>query len=174
MQDKCVAKLGISARLNRICAARTSDETANRKLYLSFTATAPNTMTAKASGNSPYGSRKYQDIDDYHSAQEPFIKERLAMLRAAIHAAVPGLTETISYNMPTFRLRTNLVYYAVHKNHIGFYPTSGPLKAFAHNLEKFKHSKGAVQFPHSGPLPLELVRDMVQFRATEDLSKLKD
>jgi len=38
------------------------------------------------------------------------------MLRAAIHAAVPGLTETISYNMPTFRLRTNLVYYAVHKN----------------------------------------------------------
>ena len=131
-------------------------------------------MTAKASGNAPYGSRKYQDIDDYHSAQEPFIKERLAMLRAAIHAAVPGLTETISYNMPTFRLRTNLVYYAVHKNHIGFYPTSGPLKAFAHNLEKFKHSKGAVQFPHTGPLPLELVRDMVQFRATEDLSKLKD
>jgi uncharacterized protein YdhG (YjbR/CyaY superfamily) len=171
MQDKCVAKLGISARLNRICAARTSDETANRKLYHSFTATAPNTMTAKAPGNSPYGSRKYQDIDDYHSAQEPFIKEKLAMLRAAIHAAVPGLTETISYNMPTFRLRTNLVYYAVHKNHIGFYPTSGPLKAFANNLEKFKHSKGAVQFPHTGPLPLELVRVMVQFRAAEDQSK---
>lgn len=173
MQDKCVAKLGISARLNRICADRTSDETAIRKLYRSFTATTPDTMTAKASGNSPYGSRKYQDIDDYHSAHEPFIRERLAMLRAAIHAAVPGLTETISYNMPTFRLRTNLVYYAVHKNHIGFYPTSGPLKAFAHNLEKFKHSKGAVQFPHNELLPLELVRNMVKFRATEDSHKLK-
>lgn len=130
-------------------------------------------MTEHASGKSPYGSRKFDSIDDYHSVHEPAVRERLELLRQCIHSAVPGLQETISYNMPAFRLRTNLVYYAVHKHHIGFYPTAGPMIAFAERLKDFRHSKGAVQFPHDQPLPLDFVEDMVRFRALEDREKTK-
>jgi uncharacterized protein YdhG (YjbR/CyaY superfamily) len=128
-----------------------------------------------AEGNkskSPYGSRKFTDIDDYHAVWEPEIRARLEILRQTIHEAVPGLRETISYNMPAFRLRTNLVYYAVHQQHIGFYPTAAPIQAFSDRLAAFKFSKGAVQFPHDQALPFDLVKDMVQFRAIGD-KKLK-
>lgn len=125
-------------------------------------------MTDPASGKSPYGSRKFISIDEYHAFHDAFISDRLNLLRQAIHAAVPGLKETISYNMPAFRLRTNLVYYAVHKQHIGFYPTAAPMVAFAEQLKDFRHSKGAIQFPHNQPLPLDLVQDIVRFRANSD------
>jgi uncharacterized protein YdhG (YjbR/CyaY superfamily) len=128
-------------------------------------------MTEQPKGNSPYGNRKFKSVDAYHAAQEPSVRERLEMLRQCIHEAVPGLQETISYNMPAFRLRTNLVYYMVHKNHIGFYPTSEPMRVFADRLSEWKHSKGAIQFPHAQDLPFELVRDIVQFRAQNDRLK---
>jgi uncharacterized protein YdhG (YjbR/CyaY superfamily) len=125
-------------------------------------------MTEQPKANSPYGNRKFESVDAYHDAQEPSVRERLELLRQTIHQAVSGLKETISYNMPAFRMRTNLVYYMVHKNHIGFYPTSEPMRVFAERLSEWKHSKGAIQFPHDKPLPLELVRDIVRFRAAAD------
>jgi len=128
-------------------------------------------MARQTSDNSPYGNEKFKDIDTYHGRQSAEIRLRLDALRQCIHEAVPGLQETISYNMPAFRLRTNLVYYMVHKNHIGFYPTNEPVRVFADRLQDWVHSKGAIQFPHNKPLPLELVRDIVRFRAEADRAK---
>ncbi len=40
-----------------------------------------------------------------------------------IKEAAPQVTEVISYGMPAFKINRGVVYFALYKNHIGFYPT---------------------------------------------------
>ena len=75
--------------------------------------------------------------------------------------------------MPTFYLKGNLVHFAAHKNHIGFYPTPSAIQAFESELSKYESSKGAVQFPMDKSLPLKLITKIVKFRVAENLKKQK-
>jgi len=111
---------------------------------------------------------EYKDIDEYIASQPPNFQEKLEQLRQAIKQAAPGATETISYGMPAFRQNKVLVYYALNKEHIGFYPTPTPIAYFQKELEKYKTSKGAIQFPLNEPLPLALIKKIVRFRVAED------
>lgn len=111
---------------------------------------------------------KFRDIDEYHSSFPADIRKILQELRQAIKQAAPKETETISYGMPAFRQNRVLVYYAVHKGHIGFYPTPNPIVHFKQELEKYNTSKGAIQFPIDKPVPLTLVKKIVKFRLDED------
>ena len=73
--------------------------------------------------------------------------------------------------MPAFKLNRVLVYFAAHKNHIGFYPTSSGIEAFRKELSPYKVSKGAVQFPLDKPIPFDLVEKITVFRVAEDLKE---
>jgi uncharacterized protein YdhG (YjbR/CyaY superfamily) len=55
------------------------------------------------------------------------------------------------------------------KKHIGLYPVTEALaRALAVELKPYKMSgKGTVQFPLGKPMPLELIRRIVEFRARE-------
>lgn len=66
--------------------------------------------------------------------------------------------------MPAYKQNGVLVYFAAHKNHIGFYPTALPIKVFADELTAYKCSKGAIQFPIDKPLPSDLIAKMVKFK----------
>jgi uncharacterized protein YdhG (YjbR/CyaY superfamily) len=90
-------------------------------------------------------------------------------LRQTIREAAPQAEETISYQMPTFRLNGNLVHFAAFKNHIGFYPTPTGIEAFQKELSSYKGAKGSVQFPIDQPLPLSLIRRIVEYRVRENL-----
>jgi uncharacterized protein YdhG (YjbR/CyaY superfamily) len=92
-------------------------------------------------------------------------------MRAAIKAAAPQATEKISYQMPTFYLKGNLVHFAALKNHIGFYPTPSGVQAFLKETSRYASTKGVIQFPLDEPLPLKLVTKIVKFRVTENLKK---
>jgi uncharacterized protein YdhG (YjbR/CyaY superfamily) len=106
--------------------------------------------------------------DEYIAEFPPETRKVLEELRAAIKASAPGATETISYAIPTFDLDGHhLVHFAAFKNHIGFYPTGGGVEAFQEELRAYKRGKGSVQFPLGRPLPLELIRRMVEFRVRE-------
>lgn len=111
---------------------------------------------------------KYKRIDAYHAAQPAEAQIILEHLRLAIKQAAPMANETISYGMPAFRQNKILVYYALNKEHIGFYPTPGPIIHFKKELESYKTSKGAIQFPVDKPLPLPLIIKIVKFRIDED------
>jgi len=111
---------------------------------------------------------KYRDIDEYHAAQPVNIRETLELLRHTIKQAAPMATETISYGMPAFRQNKVLVYYALNKKHIGFYPTPNSIIHFKKELEGYNTSKGAIQFPLDKPLPLSLITRIVKFRLEED------
>ena len=73
---------------------------------------------------------KFRDIDEYHALQPADIRKTLGELRQVIKQAAPMATETISYGMPAYRQNKVLVYYALNKKHIGFYPTSRPILHF--------------------------------------------
>lgn len=118
----------------------------------------------ESKSNSPYGKIKFTSIDEYHSLQTPEIQEKLNELRAIINEVAKDCTETISYNMPAFKFKKVLVYYAINKNHIGFYPTSQPIITFEEELKPYKTSKGAIQFPLDITLPKELIQRIVKFR----------
>ncbi len=114
------------------------------------------------------GSRS---IDDYIRSSPDEVRGKLEQLRRAIREAAPEAQEKISYRMPTFYLNGNLVHFAAHSQHIGFYPTPSGILKFKKELERYKSTKGAVQFPLEEPLPLELVRRIVLFRLEENRSR---
>jgi uncharacterized protein YdhG (YjbR/CyaY superfamily) len=112
----------------------------------------------------------FGSIDEYIASFPPDIQARLEAMRATIRAAAPDAEEKISYQMPTFFLKGNLVHFAAFKQHIGFYPAPRGIEAFKDQLSKYKGSKGAVQFPLDQPLPLDLVSRIVRFRVAENLA----
>lgn len=85
-----------------------------------------------------------------------------------IKEAAPQVTEVISYGMPAFKINRVVVYFALYKNHIGFYPTGEGIEAFKDQLQPYTFSKGAVQFSLTAPLPKKLIQDMVLFKVQRD------
>ena len=110
-------------------------------------------------------------IDEYIAMFPPQVQKKLQEVRATIHAAAPAAAEKISYQMPTFTLDGNLVYFGGFKDHIGFYPIPSGIEAFKKELSKYKQGKGSVQFPLDQPMPLDLIRRIVLFRAEENKKK---
>ena len=111
----------------------------------------------------------YNTIDEYIATFPTEVQKLLQEMRATIRAAAPEAQEKISYQMPTFYLKGNLVHFAAHQKHIGFYPAPSGIEAFQAELAVFKGAKGSVQFPIDQPLPLDLVRRIVEFRVAENL-----
>lgn len=110
------------------------------------------------------------DIDAYIARHPQDVQRLLKQMRAAIRKAAPAAEEKISYGMPTFALRGNLVHFAAFTHHIGFFPTSSGIRAFAKELAAYRTSRGGVQLPFDQPLPLALVGRIVKFRVKENLA----
>ena len=114
---------------------------------------------------------KATSIDEYIANCPKEVQKKLKDMRATIKAAAPEATEKISYQMPTFYLKGNLVHFAALKNHIGFYPTPSGVQAFIKETKKYASTKGAIQFPLDEPLPLKLISKIVKFRVAENLKR---
>ncbi|HYF81793.1 MAG TPA: DUF1801 domain-containing protein [Clostridia bacterium] len=115
--------------------------------------------------------KEYSTIDEYVRCFPSEIQKKLEEIRAAVKAIAPDAEEKISYQMPTFYLNGNLVHFAAFKDHIGFYPIPSGIEAFEQELKEYKRGKGSVQFPLNQPLPMELIRRIVEFRVEENRRK---
>ena len=116
-------------------------------------------------------SSKPKSIDEYISGLPDDIRKILEEVRVTIRKAAPEAEEAIRYDIPTFILNGNLVHFAAFKNHIGFYATPSGNEAFAKELSAYKGGKGSVQFPLDQPMPLDLIRRIVEFRVGENRNK---
>jgi len=110
-------------------------------------------------------------IDEYIAGFPPDVQEILQKVRTTIRRAAPQAQETISYQMPTFRLEGNLVHFAAFKNHIGLYPTPSGTERFRKELSSYEAGKGSIRFPLDKPIPYDLIAKIVKFRVRENLEK---
>jgi uncharacterized protein YdhG (YjbR/CyaY superfamily) len=94
----------------------------------------------------------------------------LKKLRKTIKATAPDAIEGISYGMPAFKHKGQLVYYAAFKDHCSFFPASvAVMRRFATELKGYDTTgKGTIRFPASKPLPAALVTKLVRARVAEN------
>ena len=108
-------------------------------------------------------------VDEYIAGFPPETRRVLEEVRALVRQTVPGVTERISYAIPTFELEGRyVVYFGGWKKHIGLYPISDRLaEALGDELLPYRRGKGSVRFPLSRPMPWDLIRRIVEFRRDE-------
>ncbi len=114
-------------------------------------------------------NREAPNTVDAYIAQFPSeIQAVMQAMRKAVREAAPEAGEKISWQMPTFTYHGNLVHFAGSKNHLGFYPGPSGVAHFLGELTEYKTSKGAIQFPYTKLLPLELIGRIVKYRMAEN------
>ena len=117
--------------------------------------------------------QSYNTIDQYIEDFPPTIQKILASIRSTIQKTVPQAQEAIKYGIPTFVLGGNLIHFAAFKHHIGIYPGPVGIAAFEKELSRYQTSKGAIQLPLDEPIPLNLIKKIVEFRVQQTEMKLK-
>jgi len=108
-------------------------------------------------------------VDEYIALQPESSQPILRRVRDIIRKAVPLAEESISYQIPAYKLDgERLIYFAGWKEHYSLYPANDRLvAAFREELAGYKISKGTIRFPLSAPVPAKLIGDIAKFRARE-------
>ncbi len=117
--------------------------------------------------------KKINNIDEYINEFPKDVQIKLQELRKVIKDTAPESIETISWQMPTFKLNGNLVHFAAFTKHIGLYPGPEAIVKFEKELMEYKTSKGAIQFPLDKPIPFDLIKRIVEFRVKEQIKNMK-
>ena len=114
---------------------------------------------------SHYCGEKPKTTEEYILTCDAEVREQLEQVRSAIQSAIPMAKEKISWSMPTYWDRHNIIHFAAHKKHIGLYPGDGAVIHFSEKLDKlgYKYSKGSVQIPYGENLPLELIAEITKW-----------
>lgn len=108
-------------------------------------------------------------VADYLAKTPPVARRALRQLRAAIKAAAPGITERISYRIPTFELDGRyLLYIAAFKEHVSVYPvTSGMVARYGKAIAPYRTGRGTLRFSLDAPIPTGLVAKLAKVRVQE-------
>ena len=106
-------------------------------------------------------------IDAYLARLPPDQRQALETLRGQIRALAPQAEEAISYGLPTFKLKGNLVHFGAAARHCAFYP-GAVISQFTERLEGFETAKGTIRFQPAAPLPPELIADIVRHRIAQN------
>ena len=108
------------------------------------------------------------EVDAYIAAAPRAAQPLLRQIRALIKENAPNADERISYKMPYYHLNGRLVYFAVHKNHVGLYALGQTHEAAG--LERYVAAKGTLQFRFDEPLPAENIARLIRKRVKENES----
>ena len=111
----------------------------------------------------------FKTVDDYIGAQPEAVQRVLDRVRRAIRKAAPQAEESISYQMPTYKVNgKRMLYFAGWKQHFSLYPANDRLvAAFKDELAPYEIEKGTIRFPLSRPVPVKLIERIAKFRAGE-------
>ena len=104
------------------------------------------------------------EIDEYIAAQDPKIRKALDSVRATIADTLPDAEEKISWGMPTWKKKHDLIHFAAQKHHLGIYPGPEAIERFADMFSRrgLRYSKGAVQLPYDR-IELDLVEMIAEY-----------
>ena len=108
-------------------------------------------------------SQSPQTIDAYIEMQPEKIRILLYQVRDTISRVLPDATERMSWKMPTYWDKHNIIHFAAFKNHLGIYPGDKAVLHFAEKLKDYKTSKGAIQFQYNEAIPFELIAEIARW-----------
>lgn len=114
------------------------------------------------------------EVDAYIAALPEPKRGAMASLRATIRAAAPDADEVITYKMPGFKSGGQfLVSYDAFAKHYSLFPASQVIiDALGEEVAPHVKGRGTLQFPASAPLPLDLIRRIVEVRVGEVAASL--
>lgn len=101
-----------------------------------------------------------QTIEEYIAGQPEYTQTYLRQINETIRGALPDAVPKLSWSMPTYWKKRNLIQFAAFKKHVGLYPGPAAVEAFADQLNGYRTSKGTIQFLYDKPLPLELIAEI--------------
>ena len=105
-------------------------------------------------------------VQEYLDGFDGEVLERLEQVRAIVADEAPDAVESLSYGLLGWKLdKKPLIYTGGFRKHIGLYATPQGHEAFEKELSAYKQGKGSVQLPLDEPLPEDLIRRIVAFRA---------
>ena len=110
---------------------------------------------------------EFKTIEEYINLFNKDTKEILLKVYNVIKQEAPEAEERVSWKMPTFFQKENLIHFAVGKSHLGIYPGAEAIVVFKEQLKAYKTSKGAIQFPFSKPIPYDLIGEIVRYRVKQ-------
>jgi uncharacterized protein YdhG (YjbR/CyaY superfamily) len=109
-------------------------------------------------------------VDEYMATLPDDRRGPMELLRETIRAAAPDATEVITYKMPGFKRNGRfLVSYDAYKQHYSLFPSTDAMsKALGDELAPYLVGRGTIRFPASRPIPLDLVRRIIEIRVAEN------
>lgn len=100
----------------------------------------------------------YPDVDAYIGSYAEDVQDVLEQVRSAIHAAVPGAGEKISYQIPTVTLDgLPLIHFAAWKHHLAVYPVPDVDATFSEQLAPYRAVRSTLRFRYRDPIPFDLI-----------------
>ena len=114
-------------------------------------------------------TRKDARVDAYLATLPADQRDLLEGVRSRVKELVPDAEETISYDMPAFKLGGRfLLSYAGWKKHCSLYPlTDSFLTAHAADLEGFGRTKGSIHFTAARPLAPDVLDALIRARVAD-------
>lgn len=114
----------------------------------------------------------YKTVDEYIGLQSEIFREPLKALRKLIQEVVPSAEETISYQMPMYKLHGMLVGFAAFTAHYTFSCADAvTLSSFSDRLTDYKFSKSALQIQLNQDLPKDVIKDIIAAKLASNLEK---
>lgn len=95
-----------------------------------------------------YCGEKPGNVDEYIESQDEEKRADLMLMRQTLQAALPEAEERISWSMPTYWKKHNILHFAASKKHIGFYPGPEAVEHFKDELTAYKTDKGTIRIPY--------------------------
>ncbi|QQL51074.1 iron chaperone [Mucilaginibacter ginkgonis] len=106
-----------------------------------------------------------QTVIDQYTANAPLqFQDALKNICQVIRETVPGADESITYQIPTFKVDGKAVGgFGFFSKHCTYFPFSGSLLAnFKTELAGYSQTKSGVHFTPDKPIPDELVKQLVK------------
>ena len=101
---------------------------------------------------------KAETVDAYIAAQPTDAQALLNALRSAILAAAPGATESIRYDIPSYKLDGRpLISFGAWKHHVGLYPVHALDEALEYEVAPLRSAKSTVKLALNTPFPQALI-----------------
>ena len=103
-------------------------------------------------------TQKFGSVDEYIAAQPAEAQAVLKELRVVVLGAAPGVSESIRYDIPSYRLDGRpLISFGAWKHHIGLYPVHALDEALEGDVAPLRSAKSTVKLALSAPFPRALV-----------------